>query len=1210
MLKEIFLFELNYRKKRPATWVYFFIMVFIGLLTTSTDVIQIGGSSNILKENSPYSIAFIMSALAAVFGTFMASAIMGVSVLRDFEHKTDAMFFTTPIKRSDYLLGRFAGSFLVLIFVLSGIVIGMMLGAAWPGITEDFWPAREPEKLLPFNFESYWRPFVIFVIPNALICGAIFFLVGGLAKRMIFVYLQAMLFLVLQGIADTVLGDLDNKKYAAWLDPFGARPFSLLTEYWTNAEKNSLQVPFTDEILANRILWIAIGIIALIAIVKFFATTQSKTGIIWRKPGIDLEFIKNTQIKLPKVTLQYGFGAQLKELWTMTVFYTKNVIKDVPFIGIIVTGILVFLINLAFMDSFNDIEVIPTTYRLLSLLEGSFFIFFFIVVIMYSGELIWKERDVKMHLIQDATPVPTALPMIAKFLSIFLSLTLVTLLLVFCSVLAQLFQGYFNIELDIYFKTLWGEVIPKFMIWTLLAFFVQVMVNNKIAGHAVMIIFFIGMAVASNLGLEHPMLRFNSGGLGMYSDMNKFGHFVTPFSWFGSYWTAFTMILFGISVLMASRGAEELFKLRLRIGRYRLSKPIMTLILVGLVTFIATGAYIYNNTNKINKYMSSDEVEELRGDYEKTLKKYADLPQPRIVDTYLEVDIFPEERDFKAEGYFVLKNKTDKPLKTIYIQENSDSEITLDYLKFDRETKLDSQYTEKFGFRIYELAQALNPGDSTKMSFKTTFETKGFVAGGSNTQVVENGTFFNNTYFLSIGYNEGFELSQDDTRRKQDLEPKERMREQDDAIGLGQNLIGDDADEIDFEIIMSTSPDQIAIAPGYLQKEWEKDGRRYFHYKMDAPMFNFYSMVSARYEVKKEEYKGINLEIYYHPGHEYNLDRMMNGMKASLDYYQANFSPYQHKQVRIMEFPRYSSFAQSFANTIPFSEGIGFIQKINDEDGDVDMPFYVTAHEVAHQWWGHQVAEAKVKGNAMLSESMSQYSALMVMKQAFTKEQMQKFLKYEQNNYLRGRSTEDKKEQPLSQVESQGYIHYNKGSLVMYALQDYVGEETVNRAFSNYIKKWNTSQLDSNGRYPTSIDMLAELKAVTPDSLMYLYKDLFETITLYELKTEDATYTEIDSSNYQVELKLSAEKFRADGMGEEKPVDINEWVWVGVYGKKEKGKERLIYYQRHKITQKETMVKINVGEKPDKAGIDPLNILIDRHPDDNTKRVKEKEEEA
>lgn len=1204
MWKHIFLFELEYRKKRPATWIYFVVMVLIGLLTTSTDVIQVSGTSNLLKENSPYSVAYIMAILASFFGTFMASAIMGVAIIRDFENKTEAMFFTAPISKFDYIFGRFLGSFVILIFVLFGIVLGMMAGNFWPGITEDFWPARDPEKLLPFSLMTYLNPFFIFVVPNAFIIGSIFFLVGGISRRMLVIYLQAMLFLILQAVADTFLGDLDNKQYASWFDPFGARAFTLLTEYWTISEKNGLSIPLSGEILLNRIIWIIIGILAFVATLRFFSFNQVVTPIIRRKPGVDLEFIKNTRRSIPKVNPSFSFGSQVSELIRMTIFYFKNIIRDFPFIGIVVSGLLLFGINAAFMDSFNDVKVIPTTYRMIQLIEGAFFIFFFVIVIMYSGELIWKERDVKIHLIHDATPVPTVLPLIAKFLSMFLALSAVTLLLIFCSIITQAGNGYFKFELGIYFKTLFGETIPKFMLWTLLAFFVQVMVNNKIAGHATMIVFFIAMAIISNLGVEHPMLRFNSGGLGTYSDMNTFGHFITPFSWLSGYWTAFSMLLFAVSVLFASRGSEELLKVRAKIGKYRLSRPIVTFMILTLICFVSMGAYVFYNTNKLNAYRNSKEEQKKQADYEKTLKKYDNVPQPRITDTKLNVDIFPEKRSFTAEGYFILKNKTNKPMSEIYIQESADNQVTDEYIKFDKPTTLDDKFVKDYRFRIYKLAQPLQPQDSIKMSFKTNFVTKGFVARGSNTEVVENGTFFNNiSYFPTIGYNDSYELRQDDDRKKQKLKAKERMRERNDPVGLGQNLIGDDADEINFEITMSTSPDQIAIAPGYLQKEWTKDGRRYFHYKMDAPMFNFYSMVSARYEVKKEMYKGISLEIYYHKGHEYNLDRMMKGMKTSLDYYQKNFTPYQHRQVRIMEFPRYATFAQSFANTIPFSEGIGFIQKIRDEKDDVDMPFYVTCHEVAHQWWGHQVAEAQVKGNAMLSETMSQYSALMCMKHSFTKEQMKKFLKQELNTYLIGRTTEDKKEQPLEFVESQGYIHYNKGSLVMYALQDYIGEDRVNEGFRNYLNIWNTKNVSKMGRYPTSADMLKELKAVTPDSLKYLYADLFENITLFENKAEKATFNE-NKGKYVVKIDVKSEKLRADKIGNENKIQINDWIWVGVYGEKQKEKDRLIYYQRHKISKDKSTIEITVNEKPTKAGIDPLNILIDRHPDDNVKSVE------
>ena len=103
---------------------------------------------------------------------------------------------------------------------------------------------------------------------------------------------------------------------------------------------------------------------------------------------------------------------------------------------------------------------------------------------------------------------------------------------------------------------------------------------------------------------------------------------------------------------------------------------------------------------------------------------------------------------------------------------------------------------------------------------------------------------------------------------------------------------------------MSTEEDQIAIAPGYLQKEWKEGGRHYFNYKMDVPILNFFAFQSARYAVKKDQWRDVAIEVYYQPGHEYNLERMIAGVKASLDYYTAAFGPYQHKQFRIIETPK------------------------------------------------------------------------------------------------------------------------------------------------------------------------------------------------------------------------------------------------------------------------------------------------------------------
>src|SRR5208283_4952826 len=137
------------------------------------------------------------------------------------------------------------------------------------------------------------------------------------------------------------------------------------------------------------------------------------------------------------------------------------------------------------------------------------------------------------------------------------------------------------------------------------------------------------------------------------------------------------------------------------------------------------------------------------------------------------------------------------------------------------------------------------------------------------------------------------------------------------------------SDWITYHTIVSTAGDQIAIAPGYLQREWQEGGRNFFEYSMGSTnILDFFAYISARYKIRREQYKGVNLEVYYTPGHEFDIDDMLASSKAGLDYYQANYSPYQFAQFRIMEFPRYRGFAQSFPNTVPYSEGIGFIGRV------------------------------------------------------------------------------------------------------------------------------------------------------------------------------------------------------------------------------------------------------------------------------------------
>jgi aminopeptidase N len=366
-------------------------------------------------------------------------------------------------------------------------------------------------------------------------------------------------------------------------------------------------------------------------------------------------------------------------------------------------------------------------------------------------------------------------------------------------------------------------------------------------------------------------------------------------------------------------------------------------------------------------------------------------------------------------------------------------------------------------------------------------------------------------------------------------------------------------------------------------------------------MVPYFAYLSAKWEVKKGEWKGVPIEIYYDKKHAYNIDRMITSTQKSLDYFTTQFTPYQHKQVRILEFPRYKAFAQSFANTIPYSESVGFIADLRNQD-DIDYVFFITAHELAHQWWGHQVMGANVQGSSMLSESLAEYSALMVMEKQYGPHKLRRFLRHELDSYLRSRVGEQIDEQPLYRVENQQYIHYNKGAMVFYRLRDEMGEEALNRALKRFLQ----DKAFKEGSFPTSTDLIGYIRTEAGADKQALITDLFEKIVFYDNRVTEAKAVKRADGRWDVTIKLHLAKTEADGKGKETARPYDEAVEIGIFaradGAKEKD-ERVQYLEKRVVTGNEPTLTITVKDKPFDVGVDPYNKLIDRVSKDNRKEV-------
>jgi hypothetical protein len=620
-----------------------------------------------------------------------------------------------------------------------------------------------------------------------------------------------------------------------------------------------------------------------------------------------------------------------------------------------------------------------------------------------------------------------------------------------------------------------------------------------------------------------------------------------------------------------------------------------------LLAFAGSGAWIFYNTKVLNTILSENDRDAMSADYEKSYKKYEKVEQPRVVDVKYAIDLFPERRAATMHADTIIQNKTSQPISILYVSyadTNFDSAMDIDGATL-------KQDDSRLRFRTYEFKPPMQPGEQRHFRFTVAREPRGFENTVSVLQVVQNGTFFNNADVSpQIGYQPQRELANRNRRKKFGLKEKDLMPalERNCTADCMDTYLSNNSDWVNVETVISTSPGQIAVAPGSLERQWTQNDRCYFQYKLDHFALNFYSFLSAGYAVERREWNGIKIEVYYLKEQPWNVPKMLRSVQKSFEYYTTNFGPYPQKEARIMEFPRIAQFAQAFPGTMPYSESIGFIANLKDPE-DIDMVYYVVAHEMAHQWWAHQVVGANMQGATSLSETLAQYSALMVMEKEYGHDMMRKFLKYEMDNYLRSRGRELLKERPLLRVDAnQGYVHYRKGSVVMYYLKEMIGEEAVNRALRSVLQQYGYKQPP----YPTSYALVDALRAETPPQYQYLLQDLFDDITLFSNRTLTASAQKRADGKYDVTIHVDARKFKADDKGEEHEVPVNDWIEIGAFAKPPHGKKygKTLYRERVLMKSGAGTYTFTVNEVPDKAGIDPFLLLVDRIPDDNAKTVE------
>jgi ABC-type transport system involved in multi-copper enzyme maturation permease subunit len=1200
MFGKVLGFELRYHLKSRLFMFGFATFLILTFLAVFSPNVQFGstGGANV---NSPFAIVQA-HVIMALLGVLVGTAFTNSAALRDDEVRMAEIIYSTRISKIAYVLGRFVGAFIVAYLVYLGTAIGFALGALMPTL--------DPELVGPFVFGHYAYAALVVGLPTLLANLAIVYSVAVWSRDQRIAWASIIALLVLYQVAAGLLAELDFRDIAALIDPSGAGAMSEVVQYWTVFERNTQVVPLEGLLLANRALWMGIGVVFIALTMWRFKFQVSRKNRRRKKAA---EFPEPELVASPgsfsAMKAEFASGTAWHQFVAHTSLEVRGVMKSVLFWVLVVLAGAITLGSFVNLGAFFGTEIYPVTRMMINIMNGTVTLSLLIIMVFYGAELVWRDRDARFQEILGTSPAPNWTFVLAKMVA---GLLVVVIFLAVTAIFAMLFQafsGYTDFEPGLYLAGYLYDYGVLFYLATVLSIVLQILAPNKYFGMLLMVIYVIALLTLPGAGFEDPLYLYGASSSTPYSDMNGYDGQLAIAAWYHVYWASFATLLGVFGFLMWNRGLQEKFRTRLRTMHTNLTPVTRLVAAIAGIVFVGTFVWIFYNTHILNDYVTSDDQRAFTANYEKRYSHLREEPVPRIVDVSIEVDLFPEQQGFDVRGEYVIENKTDAPISTVPLGFG----FTTDISDLELEGAELVETDEDYNFYQFRFDPALEPGEQRKLvytgrQFPRGFKHNGNISGifSRGGGVLGNGTFVNsNALGPYLGFNEGLILTDRNSRWREGLEPVPRYADLDDAKEWRNSYLSQDADWVSFEAMVTTSADQVAIAPGYLLEESTDGDRRRFHYKMDAPMQNFYSVLSARYAIREEEWNGIDLAVYYYPEHDWNVERIMTSLKKSLDYFGREFSPYQYRQMRVLEFPAYATFAQSFPNTVPWSEGIGFIADVTDPE-EIDYVFYVGAHEVAHQWWGHQVSSANVQGQTILVETLAQYSALMVMEHEYGPHLMRKFLKYELDNYLQGRGGENIEEQPIYRVENQQYIHYRKGSIVMYATKDYLGEEAVNSALRTLIGEV-AYRYDP---YPTSRDLLRNLRAVaTTDAQQQVITDLFEKITLWDLKVDEATVMKRDDGKFDVSMKITAKKFYADGQGQQEEAPLNLPIDIGIFSQDldevTEGDDHVIYFAKHPVQSGAATLTFTVDREPSHVGIDPYNKLIDRNSDDNLKAVDE-----
>ncbi|WP_424494146.1 M1 family aminopeptidase [Salinimicrobium sp. GXAS 041] len=1055
-MKTVLINDICSSLKQIATQFALLVYLVIGFFAGFKFHINVG---NNIAANAPYSVGF-MTGLLSLIIILIATLLAFTGLFKERDSNFGLIVFTTPIRKRVFALTRFLSFFLLTIFSFFILILGYVIGLH---------VQTDSEILSGFYLWHYVYPFLIFGVVNSLlVCSLLFFFAKKFQNKLLvavaglMLYMTYMIMLMFSNapfMAQSLPQSLFAQKISAITDVFGLSAYFYDAKEFSVFERNNKVVSLNNILLINRFGVVLLSLVFVTLGIRVFSFLPVFKQKLKRKHAVAApKKIKRLDVPLAIADTQFNSKTKQKALFSFVKIDLIYLFKSIPLIS--VSALLLFYVG---VEMYGDIDMgirLPQKYASSGLLaktiNETFYFIGALVLVYFTNDVFWRARASGFSIIQITTYYARERLMGHGLSIVFLILFLTGLMLLEAISFQIIFQYPF-VDWQAYFGVLVFNTFPLILISLNLLFINSISKSKSVALGVSILFFLLFVTPISKSIITNPLFRFLSGYKGAYSDFIAYGSYLLQFTY---------RLIFGFSFLGILFSLFHLIKTKAK-------RNSMLMAFIASVFIAIASGYVF-----LEGYDPKDkESVILEGvAYEKNYRKYQNLPQPTIKKVNTEIDLFPEEQAYHVKGTYWLVNQNKQALDSILISVPKDFEVQSLLFIYKNDTiKLHDAISE------LQLKQAVQTQDTAKLVFELTYEWRAVNGHNPFNAIIKDGSFMRiSRYFPQFGYDASKEILDNTIRNKHALGEATAMKPFD-----AEKTNIDDFIALDMQI--STVKNQIAVGTGALKTHWQDGNRQYYKYQADSIPFRF-AVSSAKYEVKRVDYKDIFIEVLYHPLHEKNVDHLIENAKLSLDYCTKYFGPYPFSSIRFAEV---SSFTQGFAGTaypgvIFMTEHMTFHANIADNHNQ-DVINELAGHEVAHFWWGtNQINPDYREGYAMLTESLAMYTEMMIYKKMYGKDKMLERLAVHKQIYDAEKGfSEDLS--LLKATKNNAFISYSKGAIVFVELSELLGEERLNFALQSFLTKHNYPHAK-----PTSTDLLKEVLRVSDTNLEQKIKAMFE----------------------------------------------------------------------------------------------------------------------